>query len=608
MFIFHIFCTWCLFFFKKMIFLKYSINFLHGIFFCIDIIIKSVLYFQKSVKMHDIFNYILHRGPGDDHYQGENMGKLILTFGMAVTVVFFLSHYAIAENQDYSHGPANVTKSHIDTTAGINAGHDNNSVSDTHDSHGEHHAPHLNVQGMTILWIIPFIGILLSIALFPLIAPHFWHHNYGKVSLFWGLLFFVAFTIGFGPSTSFFYLIETYLGEFIPFIILLLSLFTVAGGIRLKGELIGSPRINTLIILIGTILASWMGTTGAAMLLIRPLLRANAWRKYKVHVVVFFIFLVANIGGSLTPLGDPPLFLGFLKGVSFFWTTVHMFKVMVVVSIFLLIVFFIMDSIFYRREPGKPEKNENGEKIAIEGKINFLLLLLIIGAVVFSGIWHPHKELPADAALSLWGVGMISKGTFVQVLVLIAVTFLSLKLTPKKVREGNEFSWEPILEVAKLFATIFITMVPAIAMLNGASDVLMKKGVQALSTPEAGPLGPIINLVVNPDGTYITRMFFWLTGALSSFLDNAPTYVVFFNAAGGNAAKLMSTYATTLLAISAGAVFMGANTYIGNAPNFMVKSIAEESGVPMPSFFGYMLKYSIPILIPTFIIVSLLFF
>lgn len=474
--------------------------------------------------------------------------------------------------------------------------------------HGEHHAPHLKVTSLHLAWGIPFVGILLSIALFPLLAPHFWHHHYGKVSLFWGVTFFAAFWAWFKTDVALFYLAETYLGEFIPFITLLLALFTVAGGIQVKGDLVGTPKLNTAMIMIGTVLASWMGTTGAAMLLIRPLLKANEARRYKVHTVVFFIFLVANIGGSLTPLGDPPLFLGFLQGVRFFWTTVHLLPVMLFAVVILIIVYFILDNYYYKKERDLPAPTATGTKISIEGKWNFALLGLIVGAVIFSGIWHPHKDLPADAAISLWGAGMISKGTFVQVIALLAITAISWYITPQSVRRGNDYSWEPILEVAKLFATIFITMVPVIAMLNGASNVLMQKGVAALAGPESGPLGPVIGLVVTGEGEFINRMFFWLTGLLSSFLDNAPTYLVYFNAAGGNAADLMGKFSQTLLAISAGAVFMGANTYIGNAPNFMVRSIAEEAGVPMPSFFGYMIKYSIPFLIPIFILVSLIFF
>ncbi len=444
---------------------------------------------------------------------------------------------------------------------------------------------HLDGSSLSLLWIIPFAGILLSIALCPLLCPEFWHHHFGKVSLGWWLIFFAAFLISKGPAMSFYYLIETYILEFFPFIILLLALFTVAGGIRLKGELAGTPAVNAVLILIGAALASWMGTTGAAMLMIRPLINANKWRKYRTHVVIFFIFMVANIGGSLTPLGDPPLFMGFLKGVSFFWTAQHLLIPMGVTLGILTVVFLIIDTYFYRKEPGKPEKNPGGEKLSLEGKRNILLLPLIPAAVLIS-------SMDLGTAFTIHHVS-VPAASLLQMALLLLITAVSIKITPKPVREKNEFTWDPILEVAKLFATIFMTMIPAIAMLRAGAD---------------GPLGAVISSLSLPTGEFINSNFFWATGALSSFLDNAPTYMIFFNTAGGNAADLMTSNSATLMAISMGAVFMGANTYIGNAPNFMVKAIAEERGVPMPSFFGYILKYSLPILIPTFIIVTFIFF
>ncbi|HOD16887.1 MAG TPA: sodium:proton antiporter, partial [Spirochaetota bacterium] len=305
----------------------------------------------------------------------------------------------------------------------------------------------------------------------------------------------------------------------------------------------------------------------------------------KTHIIVFFIFLVANIGGSLTPLGDPPLFLGFLKGVSFFWTTRHLLMEMLVAAAILIAIFYAIDTLYYRREKMKPEKDPAGISIAIVGKVNFMLLPGIAGAVLASSI-------DMGSAFTLHHVTM-PLATLVQVAALLLITVLSLIITDKKVRESNEFTWEPIKEVAKLFAAIFITMVMPIAMLKAGAG---------------GPLGAVIQSLVDADGNFINARFFWATGILSSFLDNAPTYLVFFETAGGNAARLMTANSETLVAISCGAVFMGANTYIGNAPNFMVKSIAEERGVRMPSFFGYMLKYSIPVLIPVFIIITLLFF
>ena len=454
-----------------------------------------------------------------------------------------------------------------------------------HAEPGGHHAPHIDAKQLSLLWIIPFVGILLSIALFPLVKPHFWHHHYGKVSLFWGVLFFIAFSVYFGLSTGIFYMLEVYMLEFIPFITLLLALFTVAGGIQLKGQLAGTPKVNTFMILIGGALASFMGTTGAAMVMIRPILKANEWRRNRVHIVVFVIFVVANIGGGLTPLGDPPLFLGFLKGVDFFWTAVHMLPAVIFCIAALLVIFFFLDSYYYKKEENQPVKNPDGEKLGIAGIPNIILLPCVTLAVLAS-------SMKLGDAFTLHYV-TVPWASILQVSLLVLITIVSMKITDEAVRTANGFNWEPIKEVAKLFATIFITMITPIAMLKAGAD---------------GPMGAIIKGVADSSGEFINANFFWATGILSSFLDNAPTYLVFFNTAGGNAIDLMGVHGHTLLAISAGAVFMGANTYIGNAPNFMVKSIAEENGVPMPSFFGYMFKYSIVFLIPIFILVTLIFF
>jgi len=445
---------------------------------------------------------------------------------------------------------------------------------------------HLDGASLSVFWALPFIGILLSIAIFPLVTPQFWHHNFGKISFLWALLVMIPLFFVFGSSVATYNLLHTALLEYIPFIILLLSLFTISGGVCLTGTMVGTPLVNTLVILVGTILASWMGTTGAAMLLIRPLIRANKDRQYKVHTVVFFIFLVANIGGSLTPLGDPPLFLGFLKGVDFFWTTGAMLLPLLFIATCLFIVYFLLDSYYYRKEGPLPVRQaENNEKFALKGKINLLLLLGVIGSVLMSGLWQPgihytvyHVELELQ--------------NIIRDVLLLVLTIISVKVTSREIRSENEFTWFPIVEVAKLFAGIFVTIIPAIAILRAGAD---------------GALSAVIKSVTN-QGEPVNYMYFWATGTLSSFLDNAPTYLVFFNTAGGDPITLMTTHHNTLLAISAGAVFMGANTYIGNAPNFMVKSISESSGVKMPSFFGYLMKYSIPILIPLFVLVSIIFF
>ncbi|MET4700128.1 Na+/H+ antiporter NhaD/arsenite permease-like protein [Constrictibacter sp. MBR-5] len=446
-------------------------------------------------------------------------------------------------------------------------------------------APHLDGAEMGLIWVVPFVAILLSIALFPLFAPEFWHHHFGKVAAACAAAFLVPFLVVHGVSLTIYEVVHVSLLEYLPFIILLLALFTVAGGIRLRGSIIGTPAVNTGFLLFGTLLASWTGTTGAAMLLIRPVIRANEWRRYKVHTIVFFIFLVANIGGSLTPLGDPPLFLGFLKGVSFFWPTQHMFLPMVVAATVLLAVYFAIDSTLFRREAPRPSDEASEETFGIDGKINILLLAGIVGAVLLSGIWKP------GIAFDIYHVQLELQGLVRDVLLLL-ITFLSWKLTSRENREANGFSWFPIIEVGKLFAGIFLTIIPAIAILKAGTG---------------GALGSVVSLVTNDAGEPVDTMYFWLTGLLSSFLDNAPTYLVFFNTAGGDPAALMGPFASTLLAISAGAVFMGANTYIGNAPNFMVKAIAEERGIAMPSFFGYML-WSVGILIPIFVLITFLFF
>ena len=446
------------------------------------------------------------------------------------------------------------------------------------------------------LWtIIPFVGILLSIALCPLLTPRFWHRHFGKVSALWAFLFALPFLVVY-RGVAFYEILHILLIDYIPFIILLWGLFTISGGIVVKGALRGTPAVNTSMLLIGTILASWVGTTGAAMVMIRPVLRANKDRVKKAHIICFFIFLVANIGGSLTPLGDPPLFLGFLHNVPFFWVTTHVLPHMAAAALILLGIFYAVDLHFFRREePLTPETGtDKGAPSGIDGVYNFALLAGVVAVILISGYWRPGH-------LSVLGVEVHYQNLFRDGAIII-LGLLSLHFTPKTLREANEFSWGPILEVAKLFAGIFITIIPALAILKAGTEGAMSGFIRTIETP---------------------AHYFWASGILSSFLDNAPTYLTFFNMALGKVglseaavpAALAAGTATAnpvfidyLTAISAGAVFMGANTYIGNAPNFMVKSIAEEAGVNMPSFFGYMFKYSIPILIPVFIIVTYVFF
>jgi Na+/H+ antiporter NhaD/arsenite permease-like protein len=362
----------------------------------------------------------------------------------------------------------------------------------------------------------------------------------------------------------------------------------VAGGILVTGELRGTPLVNAAMLAFGTLIASVVGTTGAAMILIRPLLRANAARLDNAHVVVFFIFLVANIGGALTPLGDPPLYVGFLHGVDFFWTTRNIWFETAFVAGWVLAVFVALDVWYYRKDRLVTTVGESRPvaKLAVSGGINVLLIAGIIVAMLAAAAWRP-------------AIGVNVYGTTLELqniardaaMVLIAI--LSLLLTPNEHREANGFSWEPIAEVAILFAGIFVCIIPVVAMLDAG---------------KGGAFAWLLAAVTAPDGSPNNVAYFWVSGALSAFLDNAPTYLVFFELAGGDARELMGPLAPTLAAISMGAVYMGAMTYIGNAPNFMIYAIAVERGVKMPSFFGYM-AWSAVVLLPvvaalTFVLVA----
>ncbi|XZG70340.1 sodium:proton antiporter [Chitinibacteraceae bacterium HSL-7] len=439
---------------------------------------------------------------------------------------------------------------------------------------------------LSLAWALPFAGILLSIALFPLLAPHFWHAHFGKVSAFWAAAFLIPAAIVYGPGVAGGVVAHALLEEFVPFIILLFALYTISGGILVWGNLHGSAKLNTGILALGAVLASIMGTTGAAMLLIRPLLKANDNRQHNVHVVVFFIFIVANIGGGLTPIGDPPLFLGFLKGVSFFWTLEHMLLPVLLAVAILLAVFYAIDSYYFKKEGVLPrDKTPDSEGIKLYGTFNFALIAGVVAAVVMSGVWKPGVEFKILGAT-------VHLQNLARDVILVLLALVSLKFTPKQVRAGNDFNWFPIQEVGKLFIAIFIVMAPAIAILRAG---------------EAGHLASLVRLVFDETGAPRDFMFFWMTGTLSAFLDNAPTYLVFFNLAHGDAQHLMHQMTSTLLAISAGSVFMGAMSYIGNAPNFMVKAVAEDRGVKMPSFFGFM-AWSCAILLPIFLVITLVFF
>lgn len=448
------------------------------------------------------------------------------------------------------------------------------------------HAAELDGAGLSALWGVPFAGMLLSIALMPLLAPSIWHHHYGKITAGWALAFLLPCAVYVGVSVTLHGLVHTLLAEYLPFIILLTALYTVAGGIYIRGNFHGGPGFNCALMAIGAVLASFMGTTGASMLLIRPLIRANDNRRHAAHVVVFFIFIVSNAGGSLTPLGDPPLFLGFLKGVDFFWTAAHIFPETLALVGALLAIFYVIDRHYYQKEGvTRADPTPDTPSFGIEGAANAVLLLLIMGLVLLSGTWRP------EASFNVFGTE-VGPPQIVRDVALVAITFISLAITPKAARVSNQFSWAPMVEVAKLFAGIFLTIIPVLAMLKAGP---------------AGAFAPVVALVTTADGQPIPAMYFWASGALSSFLDNAPTYLVFFNLAGGDPQVLMTSLATVLAAVSAGSVFMGANTYIGNAPNLMVKAIAEERGIRMPSFFGYM-AWSGAVLIPLFILMTFIWF
>ncbi len=447
---------------------------------------------------------------------------------------------------------------------------------------------------ISMFWAVPFILILLSIAIFPLFAPDFWHHNYWKLSLFVFGLPMIIISLFFLNDHVYKSTIHEVM-NYVSFILLLASLFTISGAILVRGTLVGTPLLNTIILGIGVVLASFMATTGASMLLIRPLIRANKFRSKKVHIIIFFIFLVSNIGGLLTPLGDPPLFLGFLKGVPFLWTLKNLWLEWFITNIILLTLFFIWDSYSYKKEKANGTLQEdpaNGvkEPIKIQGKIQFIFLAGVALAIYFQGyLINTVKGWPHFGPME---GGML----------LMLVLSLLIAKPKSQIRKANEFTWFPIKEVAALFAGIFACMVPTLYLLE----------LHGKNLPLETPVD-----------------FYWVTGLLSSFLDNAPTYLVFLKAAivklSPELAKLVPDISQLsepetikllakskgvspyLAAISCGAVFMGAMSYIGNAPNFMVKAIAEEQGIKMPSFFGYMI-YSILILIPAFILVTVIFF
>jgi Na+/H+ antiporter NhaD/arsenite permease-like protein len=449
---------------------------------------------------------------------------------------------------------------------------------------GGHGAEHHATLGQFLpLWsVVPFAGLLLSIALMPMVAEHWWHKNRNQllVAVGWAapVFLFLAYVgisdyqhLGHDAAHK----LQHAFDEYVSFIALLGSLYIISGGILLRGDLQGKPLVNTAFLAIGAVISNLIGTTGASMLLIRPMLRTNFQRKHTWHIPIFFIFLVSNIGGALTPIGDPPLFLGYLRGVDFFWTLQALWVYWIPVVILLLVIFYVIDTVMYQREDQQELQVDQAqiEPLSLEGNINFLLLAGVIGCVL---LLSPDPAVPDFRHYYAREIGMA------------ALTGISLFATSASIRERNAFNYGPILEVAALFVGIFVAMIPATALLQEYGSSL---------------------------GVTEPWQYFWATGSLSAFLDNAPTYVTFAALACGSYAHCTSDEqlgalteqpesALVLQAISLGAVFLGAGSYIGNGPNFMVRAIAEQSGYKMPSFFGYT-AYAFVFLVPIFIVMTL---
>jgi Na+/H+ antiporter NhaD/arsenite permease-like protein len=516
--------------------------------------------------------------------------KKILTIAISLFMLGGMTFHSIAAHHEGGHDDHEVKVEHA------KEGHDAISQEasapqvSTHESTPDHVAHEAGDHPETPIWlVIPFVALLLMIATGPLFFEHFWHHNYPIVAVVLAVLVGGYYSIALSDVDS-----VIHAGaEYVQFIALLAGLFMASGGILIKVDKEGKPLTNVILLLIGAVLANLIGTTGASMLLVRPFIRLNKGRVKPYHII-FFIFMVSNVGGSLTPVGDPPLFLGFLKGVPFAWTITHNMVPWAFASLILGGIFYFIDS---RNTAGSDEKLDYSGKISVQGGKNFLWIAVVIGAVfldpnVFS--WVPSLKMDLH--------GHLTKISFLREAIMLTVAGLSYKFSDEDALKGNEFEFEPIKEVAFIFIGIFFTMIPALAIV----------GDYAKSNPE------MITL----------NVLYWGTGALSGVLDNAPTYVNFLTAAiasdGGSVSDMaqVAAYANgegifsglegasiiKLTAISVASVFFGAMTYIGNAPNFMVKSIAEQVGVPMPAFFAYVVKFSLPILLPVLFLVWLVFF
>lgn len=431
----------------------------------------------------------------------------------------------------------------------------------------------------SLFWALPFAGLIASMAIFPIVTPRFWHRRLGLVALFWSLVLVITVALAAGIQAALATMWHAMVIEYLPFVSLLLALYTAAGGVLVRGGFAGTPKGNTAMLGAGMAIGAVMGTTGASMVLIHPLLRANAHRRRKVHLVLFLTVLVANASGALTPLGNPPLYIGFLRGVPFFWPARHLVLPLLLLTGVLLAVFFLIDWYFASSEPPPP----GPERLRVRGAWNLALIVLV-------GIGVLGQPLLPSASVRLFGQAL-EVAQIIPVALFLAVTAVSAALTPRAIRQGNDFAWEPMVEVAILFAAIFVTIGPVIAILQSAAH-------------GTSPILPWLGLGSSQPWPFA---YFWLTGMLSAFLDNAPTYLVFFEMAGIHTPAMTASQTAALMAISAGAVFFGGLTYIGNAPNMMLRTIAAHRGVRMPSFFGFTFLAS-AVLLPVLLMVSLVFF
>lgn len=437
---------------------------------------------------------------------------------------------------------------------------------------------------LSLVWSLPFFCTLLTIALCPLLISEIWEKYSFRILLISPCVLLIALAAKFGVYQMVSGVVHSVFVHYIPLMALLFSLFVITGGIHVAIDKPAAATLNTLVLFIGSVLAGWIGTTGASMLLIRPLLRINASRKKVVHLVVFFIFLVSNIGGAMTPLGDPPLFMGFLEGVDFFWMIRNLFVVIAVTVAVLLALFYCIDSFLLSKEKGQGKAKSYSGEIKISGGVNFALLML----VVFLSMWCGMLDIGSTTIFTT----KLENMSVLRDVILFLLAFVSMKVTPDEVRTNNNFMFSSFREVAEIFIAIFITIIPVAEMLENGYN---------------GAFAPLLHWVSGGDGVNLAPFrVFWACGGISSFLDNAPTYIMFFHLAGADPTYLMDSK-IILKAISLGAVYMGAMTYIGNAPNLMVKSISSGAGVNMPSFFGYML-WSAGILLPLFLLGSVLLF